>query len=364
VLVDGVSVGAVAVHWFEQVGANHTISASFAPLTFTITPSAGQGGTISPATVQTLGYGGSQQFTITPDQGYHVVDVLVDSFSVGPVTSYPFTNVTQDHAISASFAVDVPLAITAFSFDGLTPAVPGIIDEGNHAISVIVPNGTDVTALVPTVAFTGDSVSPASGVGRDFTEPVTYTVTSGASSMEYTVTVTVSDPVQPGDFGFGGTVAYILTQGDPGYSATVQHGLAVAADDQSTGTIWALPDYQSTAVPGALATGIGDGAADTDAIIAQNGAGTGYAAGLARAYSGGGFNDWYLPSKGELNQLYVNRATVGITYEGWYWSSSQYQYVVGFYGEDEAWGQVFGVGVQQAGYKYNNIARVRAVRAF
>jgi hypothetical protein len=40
---------------------------------------------------------------MTPDMGYHVLDVQVDGVSVGAVTSYPFTNVTADHTIAVSF---------------------------------------------------------------------------------------------------------------------------------------------------------------------------------------------------------------------------------------------------------------------
>ena len=54
----------------------------------------------------TVNNGGSQTFTITPSTGYHVADVLVDGASVGAVTSYTFTNVTANHTISASFAVN------------------------------------------------------------------------------------------------------------------------------------------------------------------------------------------------------------------------------------------------------------------
>ena len=71
---------------FTNVTGNHTISATFAIDTFTITPTAGANGTISPGGAQTVDYGGSRTFTITPDAGYHVADVLVDGDSVGAVT--------------------------------------------------------------------------------------------------------------------------------------------------------------------------------------------------------------------------------------------------------------------------------------
>ena len=53
-----------------------------------------------------MDYGADQTFTITPDASYHVADVLVDGVSVGAVTSYTFTNVTADHTIEASFAIN------------------------------------------------------------------------------------------------------------------------------------------------------------------------------------------------------------------------------------------------------------------
>jgi len=104
VLVDGVSVGAVSSYTFSNVTANHTISASFALQSFVITPTAGAGGTITPGTPQTVSYGGSITFTITPNVGYRIADVLVDGVSVGAVSSYTFSNVTANHTISARFA--------------------------------------------------------------------------------------------------------------------------------------------------------------------------------------------------------------------------------------------------------------------
>ncbi len=94
VLVDGVSQGPIASYQFTNVTGNRTISASFVIRTFTITPTAGANGSISPATAQTVNYGGSQTFNINPNTGYAIADVLVDGVSQGPIASYQFTNVT------------------------------------------------------------------------------------------------------------------------------------------------------------------------------------------------------------------------------------------------------------------------------
>src|SRR5882672_1614304 len=59
VLVDGNPVGAVSSFTFSNVTANHTISASFTLNSYTITASAGSGGTIAPSGVSTVSCGGS-----------------------------------------------------------------------------------------------------------------------------------------------------------------------------------------------------------------------------------------------------------------------------------------------------------------
>src|SRR5206468_1802053 len=100
VLVDGSSVGAVTSYTFTNVTATHTIAASFAINTYTITASAGANGSITPSGPVTVNYGASQAFTISPIPGYSVADVLVDGISVGAVASYTFNTVTANHTIS------------------------------------------------------------------------------------------------------------------------------------------------------------------------------------------------------------------------------------------------------------------------
>ncbi len=105
VLVDGVSVGAVTSYTFSSVAANHTIAASFAPVssTYTISASAGSGGSISPSGIVQVQNGASKVFTMKPNRKYSVAEVLVDGSSVGAVTSYTFSGVQANHSISATF---------------------------------------------------------------------------------------------------------------------------------------------------------------------------------------------------------------------------------------------------------------------
>ena len=74
--------------------------------TYTVTATAGTNGSVSPAGASAENYGDNQTITITPATGYHVADVLIDGISAGAVTSHTFSNITADHTIAASFAVN------------------------------------------------------------------------------------------------------------------------------------------------------------------------------------------------------------------------------------------------------------------
>ena len=107
VKVDGASVGRVASYTFSTVKADHTISATFAAIpavsSYTITASAGTGGTITPAGAATLTSGAAKSYAIAPATGYSIAGVTVDGAPVGAVASHTFTNVTANHTIQASF---------------------------------------------------------------------------------------------------------------------------------------------------------------------------------------------------------------------------------------------------------------------
>ena len=87
--------------------------------------------------------------------------------------------------------------ISALSFEGVVQGAT--VNMNGTNISVIVPFGTDITALAPTITLPkGATVSPASGVKQDFTKPVTYTVTAeDGSKQTFTVTVTVTKGIAP-----------------------------------------------------------------------------------------------------------------------------------------------------------------------
>jgi hypothetical protein len=115
---------------------------------------------------------------------------------------------------------------------------------------------------------------------------------------------------------------------------------------------------RSRAVTGADGTDIGTGYKNSLDIVAQTGnVAASSAAVAAREYGGGSKNDWFLPSKDELAQLYSQKATVGGFVEGTYWSSSEDS-------ESVALSQYFPNGVQDKNTKVSATVYVRPVRAF
>jgi len=84
-------------------GQVFTVSQSGCTGAFTISASAGPGGTISPAGTSTVTGGGSKTYTITPKIGYVISSVQVDGAGVGAVSAYTFSAVNANHTIKALF---------------------------------------------------------------------------------------------------------------------------------------------------------------------------------------------------------------------------------------------------------------------
>ncbi len=90
---------------FGPVTADGSLTASFTIKKFTIQVVQTANGTITPGTI-TLSYNESLSFAITPKNGFHIVDFLVNRISIGPVSSYVAQNIQSATTISAVFAID------------------------------------------------------------------------------------------------------------------------------------------------------------------------------------------------------------------------------------------------------------------
>ena len=133
---------------------------------YTITPSAGAHGSITPDTPQIVPVNGSATFTITPvNASYFIRDVLVDGVSVGAVSTYTFANVTASHTISASFEAKPVLAITSpsggvswlrYSTHGVTWTANPAVTGGDFRLQLYDSTGAQasqwLSPLIPAVA--------------------------------------------------------------------------------------------------------------------------------------------------------------------------------------------------------------------
>lgn len=124
---NGVNKGNTSPYTITNVTSAHDVVASFLQ-THTISAVAGPNGSISPIGDAVVDHGSSRNFSITPNMGYRINDVLVDGTSVGALSSYTFTNVTADHTIMVSFA-ESPLPNTYCAVPPYinTPAPPSVM---------------------------------------------------------------------------------------------------------------------------------------------------------------------------------------------------------------------------------------------
>ena len=144
--------------------SSHT---NFSITGWTMTASAGANGSISPNGSFPVADGATPSFTITPNFGYHVQDVLVNGSSVGAVTNYQFPAVHANQTIAASFAINTYTLTLSTAGNGTVAAVPNQVTY-NHGTSV------QLTA------------TPAAGWNFDFwsgdttgsTNPLTFIITS------------------------------------------------------------------------------------------------------------------------------------------------------------------------------------------
>ena len=205
VLVDGASVGAVDSYTFSNVSSSHTISASFAANSYTISSNSGANGSVSPAGSTSVAYSGSQVYTITPATGYHVGDVLVDGASVGAVDSYTFSNVSSSHTISASFAAN------SYTISSNSGANGSVSPAGSTSVAY---SGSQVYTITPATGYhVGDVLVDGASVGA----VDSYTFSNVSSSHTISASFTVNSYTISATAGQGGSI-------DPAGQVTVNGG--------------------------------------------------------------------------------------------------------------------------------------------
>jgi len=181
-----------------------------------------------------------------------------------------------------------------------------------------------VVVAVAVLAMMTGCPSNGAGNGGGGSDPETYSV---------------------GDTGPAGGIVFY----DKGSYSDGWRYLEAAPSDQSAGIQWG-----GTSV-GGTGTAIGTGAANTQAIVAALEEGD-YAAKLCDDLEYGGYSDWFLPSRYELNAMYTQSGAIGGFASAYFWSSSEVT-------ASDASFQHFGNGGRYDNNK-NYELRVRAARAF
>ena len=328
--------------------------------------------------------------TLTATSGYTLTGVSANFFTVAGATAV--TNLANAGVITAAFpaTAKAPAAVaitrasvgtarrTAFT----TQPQITIQDSGGNTVTsssaVVTATVSAGGTLVGTTTATASSgVATFTDLGVDGTIGATYTITYTAVGLTVaTATVTLSGTTcdgsftcQVGDTGpGGGKIFYVastfFTQvGATGSMCTTTCKYLEAAPNTWSGgspdpaITWSTGSNQLSGVTGADGTVIGTGYQNSLDIVAQTGnlAATS-AAVAARAYTGGSKNDWFLPSKDELAQLYAQKTRVGGFVDFFFWSSSEYN-------DTNASFQDFNLGNPLISIKSSTFY-VRPVRAF
>ena len=105
-------------------------------ITYTVTASAGKGGSVSPKGDVSIASGGSQTFTFTPEPGYRVSDVMLDGVSMGAMDEYEFDDMGRNHVLRVNFA-RVNAAIESATLSGTTLTVVTSADTTSRVMAAV-----------------------------------------------------------------------------------------------------------------------------------------------------------------------------------------------------------------------------------
>jgi hypothetical protein len=275
---------------------------------------------------------------------------ITDDYEMSNITFYVWNStdsiVNQTTVSLSGVSNDTSLDITLPSENEFKWNCLGYDDAGNNAWSE--QGNYTLTYTIPSIHL--ERLYPTTNINVTQNEffNITVNVTclgSDCGDINVSFDPECSSDASVGDECGGGKVAY----------NNGSYVLISETSDQSTGKVW------SEETPGewveiGTGTAIGTGSNNADAIVAEFGAGN-YAAKVCDDYDDGTYDDWFLPSKDELDELYDNKDTIGGFASDVYWSSSEMNGIT-FY----AWSQNFNDGEQNGEEVKSEGKYVRCVR--
>lgn len=196
VTVNGTSQGAVSSLTLYAYGSK-TIVASFKQIGYTITASAGEGGSISPSGACSVAYGASQTFAVTPDDGYEVANVIYNGESQGAVTSFNTGAVTANGTVSAIFSKK---NTTDLQITGITPKYARV---GLKMLSLVTYFNTGDESVTTALSFTANGVTQEKTVtvaGKSSGSAVFTWTPTGTGSVQVTATINPDKTIEEIDY--------------------------------------------------------------------------------------------------------------------------------------------------------------------
>ncbi len=292
-------------------GTSTAANACSASRGYTVTPSAGSNGSISPSGAQVVAYNATPAFTATPAANY-AVNAWAGSCNGTPSgtgnVSYTTSAVTTDCTVSVSFS-GTDATPDAFSFTAANGVALSTVQTSNTITVAGINTGAAISITGGEYQIgSGSFVSTPSTVNNGDTVTVRHT-SSGAHGTPTTTTLTIGGV--SADF-VSTTVAPVVINGACGSSANVATAFLPTANLCSAGTA-------STETPGTSSwawscTGTGPGATNATCSApyrAVNGGG-----GTVGAIQAAGSNGWQIDQAASGFVALPAPAPSGVTFPG------------------------------------------------
>lgn len=216
----------------RNIVSDYEIVAYFEPITFTISASAQNGGTITPSGVAEYIYNASAEYAIAAAPGYTIADVVVDGVSQGAITSYNFTQIRDNHTIEALFTqVEYTITVNAGANGTITPGTSTVASGASQTFAIEANEGYAIASV------TVDGVNMGTIENYTFTNVTEdHSIAATFAQLQYTIDASISGngtitPAGATVVNYGANQTYNISV------ATGYHIVDVVVDGASVGAV-------------------------------------------------------------------------------------------------------------------------------